>query len=131
MSALVESSGAVNRPTLVNNINTTFGPQNVRANVAGLPTRRGDFLTICRKAGVLGRMNNAQFQRYRARTDTVIPPLVQRILTASFRAALSASPPVAMHIEINPTTAASVQVTYTDRLISIVLNRPDPAPFPS
>ena len=130
MSALEGTSWAVNRPTLVTNINNTFGRANVQASVAGLPTGRGDFLTICRKAGVLGQMNNAQFQRYRARTDTVLPPLIQRILTGSFRAALSASPPIPLHIEINRTTTTSVEVVHTDQLISIVLNRPDPAPFP-
>jgi hypothetical protein len=73
MADIVGTSWAVNRSTLVN---TTFSPENVRASVAGLRTRLGDFLTICRRAGVLGQMNNQQFRRYRARTDNVIPPLL-------------------------------------------------------
>jgi hypothetical protein len=122
---------AVGRPTLVENVNSAFSAQNIAisaARLAGL-SPRADFLAISRRVGVLRSMSDAQFARYRRRINEILPPPIRRILTIAHRIALYADPPIPLHIEINPVTPPSIQVTYTDRLISIVLNRPDPPPF--
>lgn len=122
-------AAAIHRPALVNNINSAFSPANIAASVARLPgpSSRADFLEISRRVGVLGTMNEAEFRRYRRKMNTVIPPQIQQILTVVHRAALYATPPIPMHIQINPAGPPSIHVTHTDQLISIVLNRPDPA----
>lgn len=121
----------VRRPRLVENINSAFSAENIAITVARLAgrSRRGDFLTISRILGLLGNMDDAMFRRYRRRVNSVIPLPIQQILTTVHRAALYTSPPIPMHMEINPRTPPSIQVTRTTELISVILNRPDPQPF--
>jgi hypothetical protein len=124
--------GAASRPRIVENFNSAYSPQNIAITVAklvGLPPR-ADFLEISRRADVLlERMTDAQFRRYRRNINSRIPRPLQRMLTTAHRAALFATPPIPMHIEINDQTPTSVQVTYSDQLISIILNRADTPPL--
>jgi hypothetical protein len=120
--------GAESRPTIVENFNSAYSRENLEitlAKLVGLPPR-ADFLEINRRADVLlERRTGAQFRRYRASINRRIPAPLQRMLTIAHRAALFASPPIPMHVEINPRTPPSLEVTFTDQLISIILNRAD------
>jgi hypothetical protein len=118
--------GGAARTTLVDNINTAFSPANIAESVARLErlSPRADFLSISRELGILGDMDEPTFRRYRR--NLTIPRLIQQILTVTHRAALSRKPPVPMHIEINDVTPPSIEITVTDQLISIRLNRPHP-----
>jgi hypothetical protein len=116
------------RITLTNNINSAFSS----ANISDSATRfqrlspRADFLAISRELGILGDMDEPAFRRYRR--NLPFPRLIQQILTITHRAALSHTPPIPMNIEINVATPPSIEITVTDQLISIRLNRPDPPP---
>jgi hypothetical protein len=119
---------------LVENANREFREDNIANTVARLAglSPQADFLAISRRAGVLplpATITDEQFDRYRRRINQVIPLPIRRLLTLAHRLALYADPPIPMQIEINRAARASIQVTYSDRLISIVLNRPDPPPF--
>src|SRR5215469_916725 len=98
--------GAAARPTLVENINSAFSRENVEISVARLQqiskSRREDFLSISRKLGILGDMDDRRFRRYRK--NITLPRLIQQILTTTHHTALFANPPIPMHIEINDAT---------------------------
>ncbi len=112
--------------TLVDSINNAFSPGNIEESVRRLEglSPRADFLTISRTLGILGRMDDARFRRYRR--NLTIPPLIQQVLTAVHRTSLFRQPPTPIRIEINDVTPPSIEVTVTDQLISIRLNRADP-----
>jgi hypothetical protein len=118
----------VRRPTLVENINSAFSPQNVAISATRLRSvsRRSDFLAMSRVLGILGDMDDRTFRRYRR--SMPIPREIQQILTAVHRLALFADPPKPMQIQINNTPHTAIEVRVTDQLISIRLDRPDPAP---
>lgn len=123
-------NGAAARQTIVENFNSAYNRENVQITVGKLKAKgmssRDDFLQINRKADVLVEaMTAPQFRRYRARINARIPRPIQQMLTIVHRAALTAMPPIPMHIEINPTAPPSIQVTQTPQLISIKLHRPD------
>jgi hypothetical protein len=118
----------VRRPRLVENINSAFSPENIAISAGRLRTlsRRADFLTISRALGILGDMDEATFRRYRR--NMPLPRPIQQLLTTIHQAALYADPPIPMRFEINDATPPSIEVTVTDQLIMVKLNRPDPRP---
>jgi hypothetical protein len=120
--------GVRSRPRIVENFNSAYSRQNLEITLAkliGLPPR-ADFLEINRRADVLlERMTDAQFRQYRRGINRRIPAPLQRMLTIAHRAALFSSPPIPMHIEMNPRTPPSLEVSFSDELISIRLNRAD------
>lgn len=117
--------GAAAVGNLVENINQAFHPSNVAASARRVEhLSRADFLTLSRELGILGEMSDRTFRRYRR--NLTIPPLIQRILTLVHRAALFRNPPSPMRIEINDATPPSIEITVTEQLISIRLNRPHP-----
>lgn len=119
--------GDAARETLVDNINSTFNRSNIANAVARLRgvSRRADFLTISRELDILGTMSQQTFRPYRR--NLTIPRLIQQILTLTHRSALYADPPIPMQIEINDAVPPSIEITFTDELISIKLNREAPS----
>jgi len=111
---------------LVDNINRAFSQQNIAQSVARLAgiSRRADFLTISRALDILPPMDNQVFRRYRQ--NITIPRVIQQILTNIHHYALFRQPPTPMRIEINDVTPPSIEVTHTENMISIILNRPHP-----
>jgi hypothetical protein len=117
--------GAATVTRLVENINNAFSARNVANSASRVQhLSRADFLTISRELGILGEMSAQTFRRYRR--NMTIPPAIQRILTSVHRSALFRDPPIPMRIEINDATPPSIEITATDQLISIRLNRPHP-----
>jgi hypothetical protein len=124
--------GAASRPRIVENFNSAYSRQNIAITLAKLVglSPQADFLEINRRADVLlERMTDAQFRGYRRTINNRIPRPLQRMLTIAHRAALFATPPIPMRIEMNDQTPPSLQVTYSDQLISIILNRADTPPL--
>jgi len=118
--------GLTARETLIDNINSAFSAENIGISVGRLRglSRRADFLTISRSLGILHSMDDAAFRRYRR--SLTIPRAIQQILTSVHRTALYADPPVPMRIQINDAPTPAIEVTVTDQLISIRLDRPAP-----
>jgi hypothetical protein len=118
--------GDTARTTLIENINSAFSAENIRISVGRLRglSRRADFLTISRTLGILHPMDDATFRRYRR--NLTIPRAIQQILTSIHHAALYADPPMPMRIQINDAPTPAIEVTVTDQLISIRLDRPAP-----
>ncbi len=116
------------RIDLVNNLNRAFSAANIANTVTRLRnlSRRADFLTIARELGIIRQMDEATFRRYRR--NLTFPRPIQQVLTIAHHAALFREPPTPMHFEINDATPPSVEISVTDQLISITLNRPDPPP---
>jgi hypothetical protein len=131
LSEVSKMDGAASRPRIVENFNSAYSRENIAITVAKLAglSPQADFLEINRRADVLlERMTDAQFRRYRRGISSRIPNPLRRMLTIAHRAALFAAPPIPMRIEINDQTPPSLQVIYSDQLISIILNRADTPP---
>jgi hypothetical protein len=117
------------RQELVRDINEAFSAANIGRSAERVRANspRGDFLDISEALGFLAKLHGGDVARYRRRLT--FPPLIRRLLTTAYRAALFNKPnPIPMHIEINPSEDHSVRVSYTGQLISVVLTRPDPTP---
>jgi hypothetical protein len=122
--------GLVARPELVRKINRAFGARYIResaAIVAKLP-KSADFLDISVALGLLDHIHYTSLKKYR--DSLTIPPLAQDILTATYRYSLFHKPaPVPMHMDIEVGRNAGVSVTAKDKLIEVLLTRPDPKPL--
>jgi hypothetical protein len=118
--------GGASLTELVDKINNAFSPENVAGSAARLRglSRQADFLRISRELGILPDMNVSTFRRYRE--NMTIPPVIRQVLTTIHRAVLFGDSPVPMRMEINDATPPSIEVTVTDQLISVKLNRPAP-----
>lgn len=119
---------ARHRVALTRGLNRAFSAQNIEASaqtVRALPAR-ADFLDISDALGVMPEQAHANLRRYRR--ALTLPPVVQRILTAAYKESLLHQPkPIPLRIQITPARRHSISVEYTDKLIKVVLNRPDVA----
>lgn len=110
---------------IANRVNNAFSAQNVANSAARVSNlRNADFLTLSRELGILPELDAAGFRQYRRRIT--IPRVIQRILTLVHREALFRDTPIPINIRINDTETSSIQVTVTEQLISVTLNRPAP-----
>jgi hypothetical protein len=112
---------ASHRVALTRGLNRAFNAQNVEASartVKALPAR-ADFLDISDALGVLSEGAHANLRRYR-RALTL--PMV------AYKESLLHEPkPIPLRIQITPARRHSINVEYTEKLIKVVLNRPDVA----
>ena len=119
--------GAAQRTELERRINRAFGSSQIRSSarrVAKLGPR-ADFLDISEELGCIAHIPFGNLRRYRR--ILTIPPLIQRILTAAYRDALFHEPkPIPLRLKIVVGRSHSIEVKYTERLISVSLTRPDP-----
>ncbi len=119
---------ASHRVALAKGLNRAFNAQNVEASartVKALPAR-ADFLDISDALGVLSEGAHANLRRYRR--ALTLPMVVQRTLTAAYKESLLHEPkPIPLRIQITPARRHSISVEYTEKLIKVVLNRPDVA----
>jgi hypothetical protein len=119
--------GMARRKVLENKLNDVFGAKNIRSSANRLKKLgpRADFLDISEALGCLDHIRYINLRRYRG--ELTIPPLIQRVLTTAYREALFHKPkPIPLRIRIRAGRGNSVQLKTTDRLIAVVLTRPDP-----
>ena len=117
------------RTQLAANINRAFSVGNIANSAQQVRSQkpRGDFLDICDALGFMQPVHRGDLPRYRRTLN--LPTVVRRTLTAVFRESLFHRPaPIPLNIAINHADEHSIHVTHTDKQISVVLNRPDPAP---
>jgi hypothetical protein len=116
-----------NRQVLADRLNRAFSTAQI-ANSARTVKKlspRADFLDISNALGALEHLKISNMRSYRARL--ALPPVVQRILTHTYRAALFNTPkPTPLRIQIKQGRRHSVAVGSTASSISVVLTRPDP-----
>jgi len=114
--------GDKNLPKIERGLNLAFRAAQIKksANQVGKLGPRADFLDI---SEVLGCLSHIPYTSLRAfRRGLTIPPLIQRILTATYRDALFHQPQaLPMRIKINSGREHSVDVKSTNRSISVVL----------
>ena len=115
------------RIDLERNINRAFGASQIRNSARRIARLgpRADFLDISNELGCIAHIPFGNLRRYRR--ILTIPPLIQRILTAAYRDALFHEPkPIPLRLKIIAGRIHSIDVTSTERLISVSLTRPDP-----
>ena len=115
------------RTRLERNLNRAFDARQIKksANRVAKLGSRADFLDISDALGCMAHIRFGSLTRYRR--VLTIPPLIQRVLTATYRDALFREPkPVPLRIKIVDGRTHSIEVKTTDRLISVRLTRPDP-----
>lgn len=120
---------AAARTRLTSDINRAFSARNVASSAQQIRSQkpRGDFLDICDTLGFMQHLHRGNLPRYRRTLN--LPMVVRRTLTAAFRESLFHRPsPIPLKIAINHADEHSIHVTHSDKQISVVLNRPDPAP---
>jgi hypothetical protein len=119
---------ASQRVRLTRALNQAFSAANIEASadqVRALPAR-ADFLDISDALGVMSPAAHANLRRYRRTLS--LPTVVQRVLTAAYKESLLNKPkPIPLRIQINRTPRHSISVEHSDKLIKVVLNRPDVA----
>lgn len=117
---------ASHRVRLARGLNHAFSAANIEASaerVRALPAR-ADFLDISDALGVMSEAAHANLRRYRR--NLTLPTVVQRVLTAAYKESLLHKPkPVPLRIQINRAPRDSISVEYTEKLIKVMLNRPD------
>jgi hypothetical protein len=119
---------ASQRVRLTRALNQAFSAANIEASAdraRALPAR-ADFLDISDALGVMSASAHANLRRYRRTLS--LPTVVQRVLTAAYKESLLNKPkPIPLRIQINRAPRHSVSVEHSDKLIKVVLNRPDVA----
>lgn len=116
-----------NRTKLAANLNRAFSASQIAASaqIVKQLSPRADFLDISQALGALDHLQIGNLRRYRRRLT--LPPVVQRILTATYRTALLTKPnPIPLRIQIKHGRRHSIEVNSTNTSISVVLTRPDP-----
>jgi hypothetical protein len=117
---------ATDRRTLVRNINDAFSAAKIKNTVRRLKPLKSnaDFLDITNALGFLHDFTSGDLPRYKR--DLTIPEHIRQFLTLAFRIAVLHEPsPILLRIQILPGRSEAVQITVTDRRISIRLMRPD------
>lgn len=131
-SEAVIKGGPSSRVQLICAINDAFNRLNVQSTAAqlGALAATGDFLDICEALGLLAPLHRGNFAAYKS--NLTIPPVIQAMLTAAFRQALTATPqPIPLQILIVSGTHDFVTITTTATEISVLLARDDtPVPGP-
>lgn len=125
-SEAVIRGGPSSRVQLICAINDEFNRLNIQSTAARLGTlaSTGDFLEICDALGLLAPLHRGNFAAYR--TNLTIPPVIQSMLTAAFRHALTATPqPIPLQILIVSGMQDIVTITSTATEISVLLTRDD------
>jgi hypothetical protein len=115
------------RPELIANINRAFSAENIAQTANRLtPLRpRADVFNILDTLGFLNFVRDHNIALYRRRVG--IPTLNQRVLTLAFRTSLlNRRGPIPLHFNIVSGPREVVDVTTSDRLISVELIRIDP-----
>jgi hypothetical protein len=114
--------GARDRNKIERNLNRAFGAAQIKksANQVAKLGPRADFLDITEVVGALSGISFGSLRRYRR--VLTIPPLIRRILTATYRDALFHKPKaLPMRIKINAGRDHSIEVRSTNRSIAVVL----------
>jgi hypothetical protein len=125
-SEAVIRGGPSSRVQLICAINDAFNRLNIQSTAAQLGTlaSTGDFLDICEDLGLLAPLHRGNFAAYK--TNLPIPPVIQSMLTAAFRHALTATPqPIPLQILIVSGMQDIVTITSTATEISVLLTRDD------
>jgi hypothetical protein len=114
--------GAKDRNKIERNLNRAFSAAQIKksANQVAKLGPRADFLDISEAVGALSDIQIGSLRRYRR--VLTIPPLIRRILTATYREALFHQPKgLPLRIKINAARDHSIEVRSTDRSIVVVL----------
>ncbi|MGH7155605.1 MAG: hypothetical protein ACREF3_16880 [Acetobacteraceae bacterium] len=114
------------RDVLVGDINLAFNRVNIQATAARLATvaTTGDFLDICDHLGFLQTIHGGNLVQYKR--NLAIPEVNRQLLTAAFRASLTAAPdPIPLQILISSGSHDIVTVTVTDAEVSVIVVRAD------
>lgn len=117
------------RDVLVSDINLAFNRVNIPTTARRLSSlaTTADFLDICEGLGFLNAIHGGNFVQYKQNLS--IPDVNRQLLTAAFRASLTASPdPIPLQILISSGSRDIVTVTVTDTEVSVIVVRADIAP---
>ena len=117
------------RDVLVSDINLAFNRTNIQATAGRLAplAASDDFLNICHNLGFLTTIHGGNLAQYKQ--NLTIPEANRQLLTAAFRASLTASPdPIPLQILISSGSRDIVTVTVTDTEVSVIVVRADIAP---
>lgn len=111
------------RPTLVGNINNSFKPSAIETTAASVSNLGpdADAFDIIHALGHFDLATDAALAEYKA--GLAIPPINRAILALAFQASVTGKIPLSFAIVGGH--AEAVQVTVSDKLISVVLTRVD------